>query len=203
MTNNQYLKQIFEEKFDKDKPIIFLDRDGVITKKRDYLLDKKDILFYKSSIKAIQLLNAHQFTIVIVTNQPAIARGLINVSHLIEINEEIVKRLRKNNAFVSAIYSCPHHPQANLPEYRTNCQCRKPGTLLLKDALIQFKNNVKKYYLIGDKTTDIQAGKDIGAKTFLVKTGYGGDDKKCEAVPDYICKNTLEAVRIILKDFSL
>lgn len=200
MTNNQYIKEIFEEKFDKDKPVIFLDRDGVITKKKDYLLDKKDILFYKSSIKAIQMLNSHQFTIIVVTNQPAVARGLITESNLIEINKEIAKRLRKNNAYINAIYSCPHHPDANLPEYRINCQCRKPGTLLLEDALKQFKTNTTKSYLIGDKTTDVQAGKNIGAKTFLVKIGYGGKDKKCEAVPDYICKNALQAVKIILRN---
>lgn len=138
----------------------------------------------------------------VVSNQPAVARGLITSSDLIEINEEIVRQLKEKNAFINAIYSCPHHPQANLLEYRIDCECRKPKTLLLEDALRQFKTNVKKYYLIGDKTSDIQAGKNIGAKTFLVKTGYGGKDKKYDLNPDYICKDSLQAVKIILEDFS-
>lgn len=199
----QYIKQIFEKKFNKNKPIIFFDRDGVITKKRDYLLNKNGISFYKSAIKAIQLLNSHQFAIVVVSNQPAIARGLITSSDLIEINEEIVRQLKEKNAFINAIYSCPHHPQATLSDYRINCKCRKPGTLLIKDAFKNFGIKTKNGYLIGDQTTDIQAGKDAGLKTFLVQTGYGGRDKKCEAVPDYICKNALQAIRIILKEFNL
>ncbi len=199
----QYIKQIFEKKFNKNKPIIFFDRDGVLTRKRDYLLNKKDISFYKSTVKAIQLLNLHQFPIVIITNQSVVARGWIAPSCLMEINEEIVKLLRQNGAFINAIYSCPHHPQANLEQYRVTCKCRKPKTLLIDDALKNFKIKTKKGYLIGDKTTDIQAGKDAGIKTFLVKTGYGGKDKKCEVVPDYICKNALQAVKIILKDLNL
>lgn len=199
----QYIKQIFEKKFNKNRPIIFLDRDGVLTKKRDYLLNKRDISFYKSAINGIQLLNSHQFPIVIVTNQPGVARGLMTSSYLMEINEEIVKLLRQNGVFINAIYSCPHHPQANLEQYRVTCKCRKPGILILEDAAREFKININKCYLIGDKTTDIQAGKDAGIKTFLVKTGYGGKDKKCEVVPDYICKNALQAVKIILKDLNL
>ncbi len=198
----QFIKQIFEKKFNNN-PIVFFDRDGVITKKRDFLLNKKGISFYKSTIKAIQLLNSNKFPIAIVTNQPVVARGLITSSDLLDINVEIVKRLKENNAFINAVYSCPHHPKGNLSKYRILCRCRKPGTLLIEEGLRQFEASSNKSYLIGDQTTDIQAGKDSGLKTFLVKTGYGGKDKKCKAIPDYTCNNALEAVKIILKDLSL
>lgn len=199
----QFIEQIFEKTINNNKPMVFFDRDGVITKKSDFILHKKEISFYKSAIKAIQLLNSYKFPVVVVTNQPGVARGLITESDLLRINEEIIRQLKQNHAFINAIYSCPHHPEANLPNYRIRCLCRKPGTLLIKEALKQFKTNTSKCYFIGDQTIDIQAGKDVGAKTFLVKTGYGGKDKRCEVTPDYVCKNTLEAVKIILKDFNL
>lgn len=196
----QYIKQSFNKKFDKAKSIVFFDRDGVITKNRDFIVNAKSIPFNNLSIEAIKLLNSHQFPIVIVTNQPIVARGWITLACLKKINKAIVAFLNKNNAYIDAVFSCPHHPQATLSQYRIDCNCRKPGTQMIKDALKHF--NIKNGYIIGDQTTDIKAGKDAGLKTFLVKTGYGGKDNKFKVAPDYICKNSLEAARIILKKLN-
>lgn len=198
-----YIKQNFFNKKYNNSPIVFLDRDGVILKNRDFILNKKNISFYNSAVDAIKLLNSYNLPVVIITNQPGVARGWITIRDLKEINEEVVKQLSQHNAFIDAIYSCPHHPQANLIEFRTICSCRKPATLLLKDALCDFNTETKRSYFIGDKTTDIQAGKDMGIKTILVKTGYAGNDKKCKVIPDFIFQNTLQAVKKILKDFNL
>lgn len=199
----RFIKQYFSQKINKNLPIVFFDRDGVILKNRDFLLNKKDIVFYNSAIKALQLLNSYNIPVVIITNQPGVARGWISESDLKEINKEVAKLLATRNAFIYAIYSCPHHPQGDLLEYRANCKCRKPGTLLLEDALKESNNKINNCYIIGDKTTDIQAGKNMGIKTILVKTGYAGQDKICKAAPDYTCTNALQAVKKILNDFNL
>lgn len=197
MITKQYIKQIFTKKFDETKPIVFFDRDGVITKDRDFLLTVKAISFIKSSIKALQLLSLHKYPIVIVSNQPSIARGWMTPSQLKKINTKIVSDLKLNNVVINAAYSCPHHPQATLPQYKLACNCRKPGTLMIRDVMRQFK--IEKGLIIGDQTIDIKAGKDSGLKTFLVNTGYKGGDNKFKVLPDYNCKNSLDAAEIILK----
>lgn len=179
-------------------PIVFFDRDGIITKNPDFLLSKKGIVFYKSAIQAIRLLNVYRFPIVVITNQPAVARGWITIEELKKLNNIIVSKLSAVGAHVTAIYSCPHHPNATLPAYRVVCQCRKPNILFIQDAIKTLRMDEKNGYMIGDKTSDIQTGKNAHLLTFLIKTGYAGADDLYDAQADVTCTTTLQAAKIIL-----
>lgn len=192
------MKQFFSYNYDATMPIIFFDRDGTITKNSDFLLSPNNIVFYQNTIKAIHLLNAYRFPIVIITNQPAVARGWITEKQLIELNAKIVTTLNKVGAYITAIYSCPHHPQATLPKYRIVCSCRKPNTFFVHDAIKRLHVSSHEGYMIGDKTSDIQTGKNAHLVNFLIKTGYAGTDGLYSTKSDYTCNTSLQAAKIIL-----
>src|SRR3989338_8553489 len=136
-----FFKQKFETKEIKKAPIVFLDRDGTINEEAEFITKTSQIHIFRNSIKAIKLLNSVGFRIVIVTNQPVIARGLITPEEALRINEIFHTKLKTYGAGIDAIYTCPHHPKANIFEFRVNCKCRKPQPLMLKAAAKDF--NVK------------------------------------------------------------
>lgn len=178
---------------------IFLDRDGVIIKQVHHLHKLKQLRVLAGAGKAIKELNQLGFLVIITTNQSVIAHGLISEKYANHINEILIKRLKKHQAKIDAIYYCPHHPAGKVKKYSRNCSCRKPKIGLIKQAVRDFKINLKNSFLIGDMTSDILTGQRAGLKTILVKTGYGGSDKLHAVKPNYVAKNLKEALKFIKK----
>lgn len=178
---------------------VFLDRDGTLIKEvGDLTLTHiKKVRFFKGVAEAIKELNRLGFIVVIITNQPVVARGLATEKEVDQIHAILVKRLAKKGAKIDAIYSCPHHPKATLPKYRVRCRCRKPNIGMIMKAAKKFGIDLKKSFIIGDRTADIAAGNRSGMKMILVKTGYAGKDGKHEGKPDFVARNLKEAVKII------
>ena len=134
------------------------------------------------------------FLLIVITNQPVVARGWLSEKQLQGIHEILKRRLMKQGAEIDGIYYCPHHPQATLKKYRKLCACRKPAIGLIKEAIQTFDIDVKKSFFIGDSTRDVLAGKKAGLKTILVRTGNGGNDGKYIIKPHIVAKNLLVAV---------
>ncbi len=178
---------------------VFLDRDGTINKEVEYLRDLGRLRILPGAGRAIAKLNRLGFLVVIVTNQPVVARGWLDEKELDEIHAILIRRLKKDGAKIDAVYYCPHHPKANLKKYRLFCRCRKPNIGMITKAVKKFKINIKKSFMVGDSTRDILTGKRVGLKTILVKTGYGGQDGKYKIRPDFVAKNLLGAVKIVSK----
>ncbi len=180
---------------------VFLDRDGVINKEVDQLSKIKDLKVYSFSAKAIKEINNSDYLTILVTNQPMIAKGFMTEADLNEMHKKLETELGLRGAKLDAIYYCPHHPEKGFvgerPELKIKCKCRKPEIKLFLRAKKDFNIDLKKSYLIGDKTSDILAGKRAGCKTILVKTGYGGQDGLFSVKPNLITDNLLQAVRII------
>lgn len=194
---SSFITQIYKKTKTKPVGVAFLDRDGTIVRGRDFLTEKEEIKFYKHTSSAISLLNKNNFLVIIITNQPVVARGWISEEELKEINNLIVKKLNKKGVIVNAIYSCPHHPEANIKKYKKICSCRKPGTLMLEEAMKDFRIKNKPGFMVGDKTVDVKCGKDFGIKSILLKTGYYGSDKKYGVKPDFIKANLLSAAKLM------
>lgn len=194
---SSFITQIYKKPEIKPSDISFLDRDGTITRETDFLIDKNQISIYKNSASAISLLNKHNFLVIVITNQPVVARGWISEKELREINDKIVESLNKKGAFINAIYSCPHHPDANVEKYRILCKCRKPGIQMLKQASIDFNIKNEQGYVVGDRTSDIKCGKNFGFKTILLKTGYHGSDKRYNTKPTFVKSDILSAAKLI------
>ncbi len=179
---------------------VFLDRDGVINREVDVLRDIRQLKLLPGAAKAIEKINKLGFLAVVITNQPVIARGWLTEKEVDQIHAVLIKRLGNKKAKIDGIYYCPHHPDANLKRYRLKCSCRKPGTGLIKKAAKELGINLKKSFMIGDRTADILSGKRAGLKTILVKTGYAGKDGKHEVKPDFTADNLSKAADIIKKN---
>jgi len=183
---------------------IFLDRDGIINEEVDQLSQVKDLKIYNFAAKAIKKINNSDYLTVVITNQPMIAKGFLTEEDLKEIHKKLETELGRGGAKIDTIYYCPHHPErgfnGEISELKIKCNCRKPEIGLFLKAKEELNIDLEKSYLIGDKTSDILAGKRAGCKTILVKTGYGGKDKEFSIKPDFLAKNLLEAVRQLLRD---
>ncbi len=179
------------------KPAVFLDRDGVINKEVDHLNKVSDLRLLPGAARALATLNRLGFLVVVISNQGAVAKGMLTLEGLEEINCELLRRLALRGARIDAMYHCPHHPEATIEKYRVKCVCRKPSPGMILEAAKSLNIDLKKSFFIGDTTADILAGKRAGLATILVKTGYGGRDKKHEVKPDFVARNLADAVEYI------
>lgn len=182
------------------KPAVFLDRDGVINQENG-LIDRPDKLkLYRYSADAISKLNK-DFLVFVVTNQPVVAKGLCTEEELVKIHEKLINDLSLKKAKIDKIYYCPHHPREGNSAYTKDCECRKPKPGMILKAAEEFDVNLKKSFIVGDKTSDIKSGNLAGiGTTILVKTGFGGNDGFNDAVSDYLAEDLYDATKIILKE---
>ena len=176
---------------------VFLDRDGTINEEVDNLHDMAKLRILPGVAEGIRRLRAMGFLIIVVTNQPVVARGWITEREVEEVHEELLKRLQNENAKIDKIYYCPHHPNGNLKEYRKVCTCRKPELELVQMAVKEFSIDLKRSYFIGDRTTDAQTAKNAGIRSILLRTGAAGKDGRFNVKPDFVANNFLEAVDVI------
>lgn len=186
---------------------VFLDRDGVIIKDVDNLRSINQIVLIPQVIEAIKLLNDAKIPVIVVTNQPVVARGLITEDNLEKIHETIKNMLQVKGAQVDGIYYCPHHPNANVQKYKQACKCRKPEPGMLLQGAKDFNVDIRDCCMIGDRNSDVLTGKKAGCMcTIRVSTGVNkpivsgsiSQSEITDAKPDYICKDLFEAVKIIL-----
>ena len=192
------------------KQAVFLDREGVINELIYYeeqgIIDSpftvKQLKLFPWVGEAIKMFHEMNYEVVLVSNQPGIAKGYFSRDTFEKIRERVKRELAKEGAFLDGEYYCLHHPEAKVESLRGNCECRKPMPGLLLQAAKELDIHLSKSWMIGDGLTDIKAGKSAGCKTVLL------GKMKCElcrlidkedARPDAIASNLLEAAQIILK----
>ncbi len=181
---------------------IFLDRDGTVNEEVDYLLDKKDIKLIEGTVEALGIFKNLGFLNIIVTNQSAVARGLLTIQELELINNELLSLLQKDEQnLIDDIYYSPYHIDGIIPEYSVISNDRKPGTGMIEKAKIKYGIHLSDSFLIGDSFADVKCGVNAGLKTILVLTGYGVRTfKECKRENMdlfYIADNLLDAARFI------
>ena len=184
---------------------VFLDRDGTLIKESGYL-DRLDLLeLFAWTPDAIRLLNRAGFAAVIITNQSAIGRGIIDETFLAEVHAALDARLEAGNARIDRYYFCPHHPEATLEAFRHACRCRKPGPGMIEQACRELDIDPQQSVMVGDRWLDVAAGQAAGTKTVLVRTGHGAHEAAHapeSARADAILNNLMEAVGWILRTSS-
>ena len=117
-------------------------------------------------------LKAAGMFLAVVSNQAVVARGLISESELAGLNRLILDQIEHaGGPRLDAVYYCPHHPEATLPEYRVACQCRKPRPGMIVQAAAEHGLDLQASFLVGDRMTDIAAGAAAGCRTVLVTCG--------------------------------
>ncbi|PWJ60386.1 D,D-heptose 1,7-bisphosphate phosphatase [Dyadobacter jejuensis] len=184
------------------RPAIFLDRDGVINEEVDNLSDITKFKLLPGVSSAIKKINQSDFLAIVITNQPAVAKGFLTVSELEDIHKLLQTELGKERAFVNHIYYCPHHPdsgfEGEVKALKTNCNCRKPQTGMIDQAVAQYNIDLKSSYFIGDTTTDMRTAENAGIPGILVETGYAGEDGKYDARAHLKVENLEAAIECIL-----
>ncbi len=189
----------------KIKRAVFLDRDGTIIKEVSYLRNLKDLRLLPGAGKAIGLLNASGFKIVVVTNQSGVARGYFDEEFLNRVHKEIQKRLLKKSAVVDAWYFCPHHPSQGKRPYMRCCFCRKPQIGMIEKAARDLNIDLTGSFMIGDSLRDLETGWNAGMKSILVMTGYGKETlSRMEPAKrrqiSFVAKDLMEASKWIVKN---
>ena len=176
----------------------FLDRDGVIINDRGHVYKISDIEILPGVGKAIKHLNDSGYKVVVVTNQAIVARGLCSEDDVIKANLHIQSLLDSEDARIDSFYYCPHHPSLEgNPKYKKNCNCRKPKPgMILEGAKCFGITNLGECFMVGDKISDIEAGKKAGCKTVLVNYDLKSE-LNCLA-PDYVYENLYQAVKTLI-----
>ncbi len=160
------------------QPAIFLDRDGTLNVDVGYMHRMDQLELYPWTADALRLLKRAGYLLVVVTNQAGIARGMIAPGFIAEAHAEMRRRLQQGGADLDALYFCPHHPDGSVKELAVECRCRKPAPGMVEDAVRDLQIDVSRSWVVGDKWLDVQLGHAAGARSILVRTGWGKEQEE-------------------------
>jgi D-glycero-D-manno-heptose 1,7-bisphosphate phosphatase len=193
------------------KRAVFLDRDGVINP----LIYHRDVGIVDSPFtlaqfkvfprvpRAIRLLNDLGLTVIVVSNQPGIAKGHFNTDMLRKFDRKLHAALKPARGHIDAVYYCLHHPDAIVKNLRKRCTCRKPGVGMLLRAAQELKVALSESYMVGDGLTDVEAGSRAGCRTVFLgrwKCEYCQFIRPPDLHPTFVAKDLWEAVHLIQAD---
>jgi histidinol-phosphate phosphatase family protein len=183
------------------RPAVFLDRDGTINEEASYITRPEQLKLLPGAAAAVRAMREAGYRIVVVTNQPVVARGDCSTADLLRIHDHMEMELSREGAFLDGIYYCPHHPDKGFAgeraELKMECECRKPRDGMIRRAARELNLDLAASWLIGDRTGDIQAARNCGIRSILLRTGMGGRDQRYAAAPDSILDDLPAAARFI------
>lgn len=168
---------------------VFLDRDGTINVYKGFLSSLNEFELIDGVASAIRKLNESRYLVIVVTNQPVIARGECSYEELDAIHAKMETLLGMGGAYIDDLFYCPHHPDkgfdGEVPELKFECDCRKPKPGLFYMAAKKYNIDISKSFMIGDDLRDVQAGENAGCKA-----SYLIDEK--HSLSDWVRKILLE-----------
>ncbi|MBN1845739.1 MAG: HAD family hydrolase, partial [Sedimentisphaerales bacterium] len=181
------------------KRAVFLDRDGTVLEHYDYLTDPGQVQLLPTAATALRRLKEHGFVLVMVTNQSAVARGMLTEETLYEIHDRAKELLAEKGAYLDQIYYCPYHPEGAIPRYRRDSELRKPAPGMLLLAAKELQLDLELSWMVGDDDRDIEAGRRAGCRTILLDS-YSTSIlvRRGRVNPDYRAVNLQEAANLIL-----
>lgn len=179
---------------------VFLDRDGVINELvaslegPDSPRSVDEFKLIQGAAAGVRKLNQLGLPVVVVSNQPGVAKGKFPASNLEDMTDRMKQSLAGDSATLQGIYYCMHHPNAVVLPYRQSCDCRKPKPGLLVQAARDMSLELAGSYMVGDQPRDMAAGKSVGCTTLFV----GADSTPQEpGAVDHRCGNLEAAARLI------
>jgi D-glycero-D-manno-heptose 1,7-bisphosphate phosphatase len=192
----------------KARRAVFVDRDGVINRMFfdpefgtvDSPANPDQFALLSGAARAIAALNHSGLLVIVVSNQPGIAKGKFTRALLEAMESKMIRSIEAEGGKLDAVYNCLHHPDSALDEYRIRCKCRKPLPGLLLKAAREWNIDLGRSYMVGDGVTDIGAGRAAGATTLFVNSRkcYNCDALAAQDVwPDYLVGDLGEAAMVI------
>jgi D-glycero-D-manno-heptose 1,7-bisphosphate phosphatase len=185
---------------------VFLDRDGVLVRDVGPLTSERDIFLTPEAPAALAALKRAGLALIVVSNQTVVARGLLNELGVRQLQQLIEERLLEaGGPELDGFYFCPHHPRATDPRYRCVCACRKPAPGLVERAAREHGIDLSSSFMLGDRPSDIVAGRSAGCKTVQLLSGQH-DEPPIEvqggfvpAAPDFATPSFELASAVILR----
>ncbi|HEY3298547.1 MAG TPA: HAD-IIIA family hydrolase [Armatimonadota bacterium] len=174
--------------------VVFLDRDGVINRNRDdYVKTVGELEFLPGSLEGLARLKGSGVTVVVVSNQAGVGRGLIEPIELERIDRELSLEAERHGGEIAASFYCTHRKDEG-------CNCRKPQPGLFLKASEALGFDLSDAYFVGDTASDVEAGCRAGIRTVLVLTGLASDGDACgwQYKPDHVAVDLPSAVEWIL-----
>ncbi|MEQ1886480.1 MAG: HAD-IIIA family hydrolase [Bryobacteraceae bacterium] len=192
---------------DLARAVVFLDRDGTLNIEKGHLRRHEDLELFPGVGTALRQLRQAGFALVVLTNQPVIARGEASEEDVAAIHRKLEWELGKEGAFVDAIYYCPHHPDKGFvgerPELKFRCECRKPATGLFEQACRDLPVDVARSWMIGDHAMDIEMARRAGLHSIRVMNGsLNAVWPDGAALPDRVAVSLEDAAEMILQEIA-
>ncbi|MDE3246054.1 MAG: HAD family hydrolase [Acidobacteriota bacterium] len=179
------------------KPGVFLDRDGTLNEEVDYLHDPDELMLIPGAARAVARLNARGVPVVVVTNQSGIGRGYYGFDEFNRVMARMSELLADEGARLDAVYVSPHHEKGQGAFAHPDHPERKPNAGMLTRAALEHGLDISNSWMIGDKESDLEAGRRAGCHVALVRTGYGRGVEG--SLADLVAENLQEAVDRILE----
>lgn len=189
---------------------IFLDRDGVINDLIFYseegVLDSPNLVkqfkISKGTIKALNQLKKLGYLLILISNQPGVAKGKYTIAEFHKIKKKMEDTLSRGGPNFDAQYYCMHHPNAVKKEFKKNCQCRKPKTKMIRDGIEKFYIDLKKSFVIGDGIVDMEMAKKANCRGIFIGNINSSitklfHEKKVE--PFFVAHDLLDATKFLYK----
>lgn len=169
---------------------IFLDRDGTINKYVGFLRDINEFELLPGVSQSIKKINELGYLVIVVTNQPVIARGEVTYDQLTKIHYKMETLLGEEGAYIDGLYFCPHHPhkgyEGEITELKIDCDCRKPKPGMLLEAAHDYNIDLRESWMIGDGENDVLAGKAAGCKTALIGVNDFNQDVSIDSLYEFV-----------------
>jgi D-glycero-D-manno-heptose 1,7-bisphosphate phosphatase len=172
---------------------VFLDRDGTLIEERVYVSEPEGVVLLPGTAAALSDLRDAGFTLVVVTNQSGIARGLYGEHEYHAVAKRLDDLLAEAGSPVDATMYCPHHP-----DFGPTCQCRKPATGMYRQAAAELRLSLTDSYYVGDKVSDVTPAHELEGVGVLVRTGYGAEEAARVPAGTVVVEDLVEAARLIL-----
>lgn len=177
------------------RPAVFLDRDGVLNEEVHFLKYPEEVRMVEGVAEGLRALREMNFQLVVVTNQAGIGLGYITEKDFLRCNSALLRQINAAGGVLDRFYYCPH----SLSE---DCPCRKPRPLMIQKAAAEMNLDLERSWIIGDRDTDIECGRNAGVRPILIHTGFLKESDPCVPEPDYRCADLREAARIIRAESS-
>ncbi|MCK5271169.1 MAG: HAD family hydrolase [Sedimentisphaerales bacterium] len=177
---------------------VFIDRDGTLIEHYDYLTDPSQVQLLPSTVSALKLLRQHGFLLIVITNQSAVARGMLTEKTLNQIHDHLKSLLGREGAYIDRIYYCPYHPEAVVDQYRRDSDLRKPKPGMLNLAKKELNIDLDHSWIVGDDDRDIETGRTVGCRTIMLESRGSSLVRKGQSSPNFTAVNLQEAANLII-----
>jgi D-glycero-D-manno-heptose 1,7-bisphosphate phosphatase len=177
-------------------PAIFLDRDGTLVQPRHLPTRPEHLVLQPGAPAGLADLQAAGFRVVVITNQPGIAGGMLSEAALKTMNAYLRSQLAAHGVLLDRVYWCPHHPEGTVADFAIDCVCRKPRPGLILEAARDLDIDLTRSWLVGDRLDDIEAGNRAGCRTVYLDLHAEPPPARPDRIPHFVARSSHHAFAI-------